>query len=408
MSDSFRASILGIPHIPSIVQINVRSGPGTNFDILFKAQVGTADLPIRQVKPDDQRRSLNGKTYQWFQLEFPNGQIGWARDDLLEVVGQGEAFGYPRLARPMLAFNLMRQAISTSDEQIADDEPDPDVAEAEDTSNGTKAEPAMAQAMGKSGLNIRSGPGIHHIPIGRMNYLDRAPIKDAQPGDDRGVYRWVKLEYGGKTGWAREDFLRLSGQFEQYGLGFEDQYPAPVRQTWWVRGFNLDNNRGIVHWGWDQGGNIGEPILVGPKGGRVVASRFCRNCGSEGASTLDRGIRSLSDSRVLNDPDWNFGYGHYVIMCYENHLLPESTRGRLGEKNMGGAHLYVMYAHLSQSFVRDGQMLGANQPLGALGNSGNSSGPHLHLEVRAGMNPQESNWSRLHAGLQHPGILFLR
>lgn len=62
-------------------------------------------------------------------------------------------------------------------------------------------------------------------------------------------------------------------------------------------------------------------------------------------------------------PNEKSGYGNLVIQ-----QLPD---GRT-----------VYYAHLSQFAVKPGDMLAAGQPLGTLGSTGNSTGPHLHLEFR--------------------------
>uniref|UniRef100_UPI0012963105 M23 family metallopeptidase n=1 Tax=Ornithinicoccus halotolerans TaxID=1748220 RepID=UPI0012963105 len=42
----------------------------------------------------------------------------------------------------------------------------------------------------------------------------------------------------------------------------------------------------------------------------------------------------------------------------------------------------LVYGHLSQVGVASGQRVATGQWLGAVGNSGRSTGPHLHLEVR--------------------------
>ena len=60
---------------------------------------------------------------------------------------------------------------------------------------------------------------------------------------------------------------------------------------------------------------------------------------------------------------WNGGYGNLVRVHHS-----------------GGVESW--YAHLSEIDVQVGDRLQPGQRLGAVGSTGNSTGPHLHLEIR--------------------------
>ncbi len=51
-----------------------------------------------------------------------------------------------------------------------------------------------------------------------------------------------------------------------------------------------------------------------------------------------------------------------------------------------GQRLYTVYAHLSETLVWDGQIVSKGEIIGRVGNTGHTTGSHLHFEVRIGEN----------------------
>jgi hypothetical protein len=267
--------------------------------------------------------------------------------------------------------------------------------------------PPLAVCMAKTGSNVRSGPGVNYNPpLGRINYKDAFPVTGFKPDEGNGWLNWIKISYQGRDGWIREDFVRLSGQLSQAGLP-EDLYPSPAQDSWWVRDYDPDGTKlNNKHAGWDQAGAVGAALTAGPRGGVVVKDALCQRCGPEGASSLEKGF-TLMDSRVWNDAAWNYGYGHYVILRYDHGILPASTQQWLAANGMAGHHAFVMLAHLSAIVVKGGTTVTPGQVVARLGNSGNSEGPHLHLELRFGADAN-AQWPNIAKGLSSPGRLFQR
>lgn len=119
------------------------------------------------------------------------------------------------------------------------------------------------------------------------------------------------------------------------------------------------------------GGTIFTPFAAGepspvpwgrPVGGRLTQAYHSRHNGLDFGVPVGTPVRSTMDGRVIY-AGWNDqGYGNLVIV--EN----------------GPYRTY--YAHLSSIPVSVGQQVTAGTVIGLSGNTGNSTGPHLHYEIR--------------------------
>ncbi|MFF0473561.1 peptidoglycan DD-metalloendopeptidase family protein [Streptomyces sp. NPDC004284] len=75
-------------------------------------------------------------------------------------------------------------------------------------------------------------------------------------------------------------------------------------------------------------------------------------------------VRAVAGGRVVS-AGWGGAYGYQIVVRHDD--------GR-----------YSQYAHLSALAVREGQRVHAGQRIARSGSTGNSTGPHLHFEIRTG------------------------
>ncbi len=78
---------------------------------------------------------------------------------------------------------------------------------------------------------------------------------------------------------------------------------------------------------------------------------------------------------VPGDPVWAASEGTVLVVAE----VP--TYGRFVELDHGFG-VSTLYAHLDEALVKVGQRVERGRPIGRLGNTGRSTGPHLHFEVR--------------------------
>jgi len=111
------------------------------------------------------------------------------------------------------------------------------------------------------------------------------------------------------------------------------QWPLPATGVTSLFGKRVDPVTGTsrFHYGVDMEGHYGQTVQAAASG-TVVTAR------------------------------WRNGHGRIVVV-----------------KHLGGWR--TSYSHLSRINVTEGQMLSSGQAIGMLGNSGRSTGPHLHFEI---------------------------
>jgi len=122
--------------------------------------------------------------------------------------------------------------------------------------------------------------------------------------------------------------------FDQVSPPPSAQVPAGVGYIWPTAASIITQYYGWRHGGLDIAGPVGTAIYA-TRAGTVMVSQ----CG------------------------WNWGFGCYVQIDH-------------------GGGVQTLYAHASQLFVSVGDTVSQGQTIAAMGSTGNSSGPHLHFEIR--------------------------
>jgi murein DD-endopeptidase MepM/ murein hydrolase activator NlpD len=89
-------------------------------------------------------------------------------------------------------------------------------------------------------------------------------------------------------------------------------------------------------------------------------ARWAGDINQPGSGDYGNKVRAMTAGKVRAVHRWDYSYGHHV--------------------KIGGE----LYAHLSQISVHRGQRVQRGEVIGRVGSTGNSSGPHLHLEIGRG------------------------
>lgn len=176
------------------------------------------------------------------------------------------------------------------------------------------------------------------------NELDLATIGDfSNPNIEPGT--WLIVPNG------RREFVSWSAP-----LGVTRENPASARVL------------GAGACGPISGGAVGFGTFVWPSNKHYISgfdySPSTNHWGIDIAGNEGEGVYA-TDAGVIVYAGWNdYGYGNMIMIDH-------------------GSGFQSLYAHLSAFNVGCGQSVGQGDVIGAIGNTGRSSGAHLHFEIRA-------------------------
>lgn len=100
-----------------------------------------------------------------------------------------------------------------------------------------------------------------------------------------------------------------------------------------------------------------------PMDNLVISQRYwLLHSGMDFRTPVGTNIYPLMAGTVALVKNEKYGYGNYIVIAHEKGYE-------------------TLYAHLSKSMVKEGQPVTTDTILGLSGNTGRSTGPHLHFEV---------------------------
>lgn len=106
-----------------------------------------------------------------------------------------------------------------------------------------------------------------------------------------------------------------------------------------------------------------------------------------GAKVSDFGSRMhpiFHEVRMHNGTDYKQKTGASVMSVRRGKVIEAGKSGGLGERVVveHANGIQTTYGHLSKILVKVGDIVASGDEIGKVGSTGNSTGPHLHFEVR--------------------------
>lgn len=237
----------------------------------------------------------------------------------------------------------------------------------EDVLEEETPQPVMATVV-PGGLRVRMGPGTHHKLSGMLYKADRVEVLEASANG------WHLVRGAGG----------IAGDIEEWVWG-----PYLLMPEGFLSTIDREGVRYI---------RLTEDTLLSPDGDLIVYHRFRAPLervvvndvfGTRRVHPVNGGLGVMHEGMDLRAET-----GHSVFAVAEGKVTAvayhESYGNFLDIEHHGG--FSSRYAHLEHVFVKEGQRVVFGQKVALSGNTGRTTGPHLHFELRKGgvaIDPEE-------------------
>jgi len=210
--------------------------------------------------------------------------------------------------------------------------------------------------------------------------------KSIHPGDELVILPVTGIKYTVKTGGSVRDIVKKYGgdvdEVAAYnGVGADEQLAAGTEVV--IPDGEMPESKPVVKVASSVSTSSGTAVRLSAAGGPEYSGYYMkpvsgavRTQGIHGYNAVDLAapvgtpiVAAASGTvTIARTSGYNGGYGLYVVISH-----PNGTQ--------------TLYAHMSNNVSYQGEQVVQGQVIGYVGNTGRSTGPHVHFEVRGAKNP---------------------
>ncbi len=312
---------------PNASALNVRSGSGTEFSIIATKAAGATGWAFEAF-------NNTGSNIVWWKIRWDDGVVGWSAES---VRGAGVYLSLAGAPRPKFRIALQTLGVASVAVQI-------------------------------SPADLNTGAAEMTAPT-TLVYLAGQTVALTAPEVAPNGARFVRWVVNGEPHTRRTLILR---QPQAYRVALVYSPNAPATEDAFLRSL-------VAPW---RQGQIWLPSTYDThaSGNPEYAVDFNRVSSTRATCPYQNGfIQDCNEPMLASHAGRAYTRAQSNCSGYGNYVVVVSSVRQPGSNN---TYLATIYAHLNYFLVPNGTLVDAGEPIGRLGSTGTSTGPHLHYEVR--------------------------
>ncbi|MCX7925535.1 MAG: peptidoglycan DD-metalloendopeptidase family protein [Fimbriimonadales bacterium] len=312
---------------PNASALNVRTGPGTEHAILTSKAAGATGWAFEAY-------NNTATNTVWWKIRWDDGVVGWSAEAV-----RGAGIYLSLTGAPQLKLRVDLQALGAAGVAVS--------VSPTDMNHGTTEVNAPATLVYLAGQTVTlTAPDVapNGATFSRWIVNGEPVMRRALTLRQAQSYR-ITLVYSPAIPASEDEFLRsLLAPWRQGQVWLPSTYDSHAGGN---PQFAVDFNR-----------------LSSARSSCPYHNGFLQDCNEPMLASHAGRVYTRAQSGCT-------GYGNYAVVV-SNVRQPGSSN----------TYLATIYAHLNYFLAPNGAIVDAGAPIGRLGSTGSSSGPHLHYEVR--------------------------